>query len=308
VNKQYYVALVQLPELAGTLAAFAEATGVPARLLPLDPTRSEEIPKPDWNPLCRLLLGLRQGHAECRAYFGGLQARMRRKPETACVECFAGLKQVVVPVMADGQPRAMLVCGPVLAHHPSRVSFGRLMTRLEKQGIALNRKQAWLTYRKCRVFGRTEIHGTRRLLNFVSAHLSESLERCLRYSQGAEPDCVSRGRQFAQEHLDGQVSSHEAAAAAAVCPQYFCRSFKASTGATFTEYVCRCRVDKAKHLLAESRLRINEIAFACGFQSIPYFNRTFKRYTGLAPTAYRATRQELMADKRKSGNKKSFQA
>jgi methylphosphotriester-DNA--protein-cysteine methyltransferase len=51
------------------------------------------------------------------------------------------------------------------------------------------------------------------------------------------PACVARAREFAQARLAGQLTSHEAAAAAGVCPQYFCRRFKAATGSTFTEYV-----------------------------------------------------------------------
>jgi AraC-like DNA-binding protein len=146
---------------------------------------------------------------------------------------------------------------------------------------------AWRAYCKSPFATRTELRCLGRLLSILAEHLGASLERWIDRAPEVKRDCVSRGCQFAQAHLDGEATSRGAAAAAAVCPQYFCRRFKAATGSTFTEYVRRCRVDKAKHLLAETAMRISEVAFACGFQSLPYFDRTFKRFAGLSPKAYR---------------------
>lgn len=58
---------------------------------------------------------------------------------------------------------------------------------------------------------------------------------------------------------------------------------------TFSEYVARCHVNRARELLHDPRLPVTEVAFAAGFQSIPHFNHTFKRVTGLSPNGYRAS-------------------
>lgn len=55
------------------------------------------------------------------------------------------------------------------------------------------------------------------------------------------------------------------------------------------EYVARLRVEKAKNLLQSPKLRISEIAFAVGFQSLSQFNRTFHRIVGAPPRTYRGT-------------------
>ena len=47
------------------------------------------------------------------------------------------------------------------------------------------------------------------------------------------------------------------------------------------------RVEKAKSLLPNPNLRISEIAYDIGFQSLTHFNRVFKRITGQSPTSYR---------------------
>jgi two-component system response regulator YesN len=48
------------------------------------------------------------------------------------------------------------------------------------------------------------------------------------------------------------------------------------------------RVEKAKQLLFDPSLRVTDVAFNAGFQSLHHFESTFKRYTGSTPNAYRA--------------------
>ena len=68
---------------------------------------------------------------------------------------------------------------------------------------------------------------------------------------------------------------------------YFCKTFKKATSLTFTEYLGRVRIEKAKALLLNPHLRISEIAYEVGFQSLTHFNRIFHQITGEAPTAFR---------------------
>ena len=66
--------------------------------------------------------------------------------------------------------------------------------------------------------------------------------------------------------------------------------FKEATGTNFVKYVARTRFEKAQALLRNADLRISEIAFACGFQSLSQFNRVFKKLSGKSPTQFRAER------------------
>jgi AraC-like DNA-binding protein len=64
--------------------------------------------------------------------------------------------------------------------------------------------------------------------------------------------------------------------------------FKQVTGVNFVDYIARIRFEKACELLLNSNLRISEIAFTVGFQSLSQFNRVFKRSSGKSPTELRA--------------------
>ena len=69
---------------------------------------------------------------------------------------------------------------------------------------------------------------------------------------------------------------------------YFCRLFKSGTGLTFTAYLARVRIERVKELLLRNpNLRVSEIAFETGFQSLTHFNRLFVKLTGEPPTEYR---------------------
>jgi AraC-like DNA-binding protein len=58
-------------------------------------------------------------------------------------------------------------------------------------------------------------------------------------------------------------------------------------GASFTTRLTELRLRKAADLLAHREARISDIAFACGFNDLSYFNRCFRRRFGLTPTAAR---------------------
>jgi AraC-like DNA-binding protein len=62
------------------------------------------------------------------------------------------------------------------------------------------------------------------------------------------------------------------------------------TNFTFSERVLELRLQKARVMLGDSphaRLKISDIAFACGFNEVSYFNRCFRRRFGASPTQYR---------------------
>jgi AraC-like DNA-binding protein len=64
------------------------------------------------------------------------------------------------------------------------------------------------------------------------------------------------------------------------------------TGMTFSDRVLELRLLKAHRMLAASaaQLKIVEIAYACGFGDISYFNRSFRRRFGVAPSGVRGQR------------------
>jgi AraC-like DNA-binding protein len=103
----------------------------------------------------------------------------------------------------------------------------------------------------------------------------------------AEPPLVRRAKAYIAGHQADPVDLGEVAKAMHVSTFYFCKLFKKATGLTFTDYLGRVRIEKAKGLLLNPHLRVSEIAYAVGFQSLTHFNRVFHKLTGQSPTRFR---------------------
>lgn len=67
---------------------------------------------------------------------------------------------------------------------------------------------------------------------------------------------------------------------------YFCRLFKAETGTTFNSYLTNYRIQKAIELLANTDLKVYEVAEKVGYSNLSYFSRVFKKVTGVNPFFY----------------------
>ena len=107
----------------------------------------------------------------------------------------------------------------------------------------------------------------------------------------AEPVEIWKTRKFIEEHSGEELSLLRVAKAVHIHPNYLSERFKQVTGMNFVEYVACTRFEKACRLLHDGGLRISDIAFAAGFQSLSQFNRVFKKLCGRAPTQCRAAKR-----------------
>lgn len=62
---------------------------------------------------------------------------------------------------------------------------------------------------------------------------------------------------------------------------------KESLGMSFSKYLTSMRIQKAKELLADDRLSLEQIAEMVGYQDYFYFIKVFKKVTGVSPSVYR---------------------
>jgi AraC-like DNA-binding protein len=72
-----------------------------------------------------------------------------------------------------------------------------------------------------------------------------------------------------------------------VSGRHFCRAFRQSVGVPPHRYMVQRRIERAKELMRDPRLRLTDIALSTGFGDASTFSRSFRRFTGLASRAYR---------------------
>lgn len=91
---------------------------------------------------------------------------------------------------------------------------------------------------------------------------------------------------YISNHYCDQISSAELSAKFGYSEAYFCRRFKAITGLTPVKYIHILRLEKAKSLLKSGNTKIAVVSAKCGFNSVSYFSKLYKKYFGIAPNDY----------------------
>jgi len=98
---------------------------------------------------------------------------------------------------------------------------------------------------------------------------------------------VQQAVQYVADHLQEQFGMREVANHIHLNPSYFSALFKEQAGFTFSEYVTRSRLQKAKELLLQTRLPITDISEQVGYLTPKYFIKLFKDYEKISPNQYR---------------------
>lgn len=175
------------------------------------------------------------------------------------------------------------------ATHPLRQLFKRATVGLCFTGRA--RKSASVLMLALR-----EARGLRRLSLFLE--LLETLASATECHAIASPGCDATASPFNQERMD-RVIQHlsnrldqamplpEAARVAGLSPGAFSRFFRLHTGRTYPALVNQLRIGRACRLLAETDMKITDIAFACGFGNLSNFNRQFFRLKQITPRQFK---------------------
>jgi AraC family transcriptional regulator len=93
--------------------------------------------------------------------------------------------------------------------------------------------------------------------------------------------------QYIEEHLLEDVPLAILADVAKLSPYHFVRAFKQSFGLPPHRYLSSLRMQRAKSLLANPAMSVTQVGFNLGFSDTSSFTTTFRKHTGLTPTAYR---------------------
>jgi YesN/AraC family two-component response regulator len=197
------------------------------------------------------------------------------------------MSDTAVPVRLGEKLIGFLQTGQVFRKKPSSAQFDRTAKMISEWGVDTDINRLKDAYFQTRVLSPKQYASSVRLLSIFAEHLSMVSNQVVVQQQTAEPPVISRAKQFIQEHQGEDLSLGQVAKAVNTSTFYFCKMFKKATGVNFTDYLSRVRIEKAKNLLLNPNLRISEIAYEVGFQSLTHFNRVFKKIVGQSPTEYR---------------------
>lgn len=266
--------------------AFNILTGLPVSLQPVETWQLPHHGKRNENPFCALVSQKSRACAACLQVLEELCAKAEQEPKT--VTCPVGLLDTAVPVRLGDRLIGYLQTGQMLGKRPSPVQFNKAARLMEEWGVEVDREALREAYYSTKVVTAKQHESIVRMLVIFAQHLAMLGNQLFIQQKNAEPPIIRRAKEYIEEHHTEDLSLARAAKAVNMSTFYFCKMFKKVTGINFTDYLSRVRIEKAKNLLLNPNLRVSEIAFEVGFQSLTHFNRVFKKILGQSPTDYRA--------------------
>jgi AraC-like DNA-binding protein len=265
--------------------AYTEATGLPVALRSVETWQLPLHGKRNENPWCAMLAEKSRTCAACLQ----MQEELAKAAHSgACtITCSYGLTETAVPIKLGTETVGYLQTGQVMRKKPTDASFQRAVNEGKKLGVELDTPNARAAYFETPVISQKKMDSIAFLLSTFADHLSMKSNQIAVQTENAEIPVITNAKKFIEEHHSEQLSLGQVAQAVHTSVFYFCKLFKKATGINFTEHVSRVRTEKAKNLLLNPNLRISEIAYEVGFQSLTHFNRIFKKIAGESPTEYR---------------------
>jgi AraC-like DNA-binding protein/ligand-binding sensor protein len=264
---------------------FTEVTGLPLAARPLEFFGLPLHGKKNENRFCAFLAERKSSCALCLR----VQACLTNSPDDNphSFQCAYGLTETVVPIVLGERVIGFLCTGQVFTREPQ---VGAPKSRKAQPAIdaAAVTAEGLRLWKQTRCIEPMKYKAMVRLLSFFAKQLSALSNQLVIEQKSQEPEVVARARQFIAANRRSPITLAAVAQASGASMFHFCKLFRASTGVKFTEYVARSRVEDARDLLRDPRMRMCEVAYGSGFQSLTAFHRAFQRILGQSPTEYRS--------------------
>ncbi|WP_298368346.1 AraC family transcriptional regulator [uncultured Lutibacter sp.] len=98
---------------------------------------------------------------------------------------------------------------------------------------------------------------------------------------------IDRVYDFVQENYAKKIKLKEVSDLVSMGDEAFCRFFKKSLNKSFFTYVNEYRINLACKALIETNKQVSQIAYDCGYESLPFFYRQFQKFMDCSPLVFK---------------------
>ena len=88
-------------------------------------------------------------------------------------------------------------------------------------------------------------------------------------------------------HCDSAIRLSDLGRVAGLNPRYLCEKFSRDMGRSPMQALTDARMERARHLLSNTRLAVGEVGMQAGYRDVYHFSKRFKAVVGVAPKTYR---------------------
>ncbi|MCR8643062.1 response regulator [Paenibacillus sp. N1-5-1-14] len=157
----------------------------------------------------------------------------------------------------------------------------RFLYDLGVEAEELNREAKQLYYSMTKLETCEEIHAAMRLMTeqivqYMKSHKDSTLI-----------SAVNRAQQFIRTNYCEDLTLKMVSDFVELSESHFSHLFSKETGGTFTDFLTKTRVERAKELIATTNMKVYEIAEKVGYTNTEHFSRVFKKVTGYSPAHFK---------------------
>lgn len=125
------------------------------------------------------------------------------------------------------------------------------------------------------------------VLELWKQSIQEYYHMCEERSNNSYSKNINKALEYISDNYRKQISVEMVSEHISKTPNYFSTLFKKEIGMSFSEYVNILRIKKAKELMDNSDMLLNEIAEYVGYSNYIYFTQVFKKIEGFSPSKNR---------------------
>ncbi|MBI9013735.1 MAG: PocR ligand-binding domain-containing protein [Clostridiales bacterium] len=251
---------------------------------------------------------------------GGLEAA--RNQEAYIYVCHIGVVDFAIPIIVDGQYLGALMAGQVrLEDEQNQNKLERIVSKKYQIDLeeypdlkALHNKLHIMSLDKIESVAqmmyhiinyiveeavlKTKLNETNQKLTSLNEMSTKTIEKLQdpieKLNQAidqssAKSILLKPALDYIDEHFHEKIYLDDMAYRCNISPSYFSRIFKRELGLTYSSYINKMKVSKAKELLEETNLPIINISLDLGYDDCGYFIKIFKKNYGITPANYRKT-------------------
>ena len=212
----------------------------------------------------------------CRASDIERLDEVKKSCEAVIYTCPCGVTEAIVPVIREGGIIAYIFCSMgVRGRCDTEALVSSCSTELTEEEI----RGASAHLRR---LTDAEVEAYLSILKIVAEHISR--DSALTESDESIGKLV---KYYVKNNLDRRITLSDIAWNLHCSTVTLTEHFKAEFGITIMEYVTKKRMELAEKLLLTTSEPLREIAAMTGFSDVEYFSRTFKKFYGSSPAAWR---------------------
>ena len=122
------------------------------------------------------------------------------------------------------------------------------------------------------------------------------MSRFLKYATpktDVRDDRIQMSLTYIRKNIGSRLNIEQLADKACMSKDHYIRVFKHETGETPNAYITKRKMEKAELVLLTTDLPVKSIADLLGYDDYSYFNRIFRKNSGMTPLQYRASHFKL---------------